>query len=170
MEEREISIIGKSVLTIPDIVIRTRPFEYNAVDYNGEPVKVRTRTFGVASTIQRNEFNKYICYSLSKSAHIIYSYITFNLGYNTNIIELKHSIVSSETGLSLRSIPNAIEELIKSKVIYKTNKASIYVVNPKCITNCNTEAFEREYNRFNSKYKVSFNSNNELVYKEEVII
>lgn len=168
-ELKEISIVGRSVLPIPDIELKTRNITYPVTNTEGEVFYVNGSTFGIASSMHRNNFNREICYNLSKSGHIIYNYIVFNLGYNTNIIELKHSIVSSETGLSLRSIPNAIEELIKTKVIYKTNRASIYVVNPKCITNCNTEAFEREYNTTKATCIISIGSDNELIYKERIL-
>ena len=57
-------------------------------------------------------------------------------------------------------------QLIEKKVVYKTYKQSIYVVNPKCITNCSVVDFEKSYTDFSNRYIAEYNSNNELIYKE----
>lgn len=166
MEYREIMIDCKPVLTIPNIQVKARDISYDINDTSGKSVTVVGKSFGVAANVRRNDFNISICYSLSKSAYVLYFYIIFNIEYNSNVINLNFSKISSDTKLSSRSVPNAIAELIEKKVIYKTYKQSIYVINPRCITNCNTKDFEKAYNDFSNRYIADYNSNNELIYKE----
>lgn len=164
----EVSIIGCPILTIPDIKVTAKDVVFTIRDNNGKVLEVIGRTFGTSATIRRNEFNKRIAYSLSKSGASLYYYICFNLNYNHNIIELKHLEVSKETGIGIRSVPSAINELLNKEVIFKTSRTSLYVVNPKCIINCSVSEFEKQYNTFSSKYDVKFNSNNELVYTNKL--
>ena len=166
MRYREIMIDCKPVLTIPNVEVRARDTTYSTTDSDGQVIIIKGRTFGVAASVRRNEFNMSICYGLSKSAYVLYFYIIFNLGYNSNVINLNFNRISSETKLSIRSVPNAINELIEKKVVYKTYKQSIYVVNPKCITNCSVVDFEKSYTDFSNRYIAEYNSNNELIYKE----
>lgn len=164
----EISLISRPVLTVPNVrVVASDTFFTNRAK-DGTIVEVVGRTFGTAANIRRNEFNKRIVYSLSKASCKVYYYICFNLNYNYNIIELKHLNIAKETSLSIRSVPTAIEELLTKEVIFKTSRTSLYVVNPKCITNCSVADFEKAYNDFSNKYDVRFNDNNELIYTKKL--
>lgn len=165
---KEISIIGFPILTIPNINIVAREHMFNIRTRSGELVEVVGKTFGISANVRRNDFNKRIVYNLSKSACKVYHYICFNLNYNHNLIELKHSSISKETELSIRSVPTAIEELLNKQVIFKTSRVSLYVVNPNCITNCSVTEFEKAYNDFSNRYDVKFNDNNELIYTSKL--
>lgn len=164
----EISIIGCPVLTVPDIKVTAKDVTFTIRDGNGKFIDVIGRSFGIAATIRRNEFNKRIVYSLSKSGTALYYYICFNLNYNYNIIELKYLDISKETKLSVRSVPTAIAELLNKEVIFKTSRSSLYVVNPKCILNCSVAEFEKAYNEFSNRYNVKFNDNKELIYTNKL--
>ncbi len=164
-------IFGKSVLTIPDFKVSIKPVRYEAIDDTGRKLVIIGYSFGTASTLQRTPFNKRVCYSLSRIGNVLYHYIGFNLKYNYNVIQFSYNDVSSETGLNIRNVPRAIDELLELKVIFKTTAMNIYVVNPKCITNCNAREFERLYHSVEEECNVRVNDKNELIYsyKNEII-
>lgn len=164
MIEEEICITGKSVLLVPGVVVNSKPLQFNATSIDNKPVCVKASTFGMAASVQRNMFNRQVCYNLSKVASHLYFYILFNLNYNSNVINLNLSRVNSETGMSVRSVSNALDELAELKVLYKTSMTSTYVINPKCITNCNAKEFERRYLAEMEYCETAFNSKNELIY------
>lgn len=157
-------IVGKSVLTIPDYKVNIKPVKFEATDDSGNKFQAISYSFGTAASIQRNDFNKRICYNLSRIGAIMYHYIAFNLKYNYNIISLDCHSIHLETGLSIRNVSRAIDELLEFKVIYKTLSQGIYVVNPKCITNCNAAEFERRYLSVERECDVCIGSKNELIY------
>lgn len=60
-------------------------------------------------------------------------YIGAQLEYNTNIVVIKSKDAAAECGCNRDTIYEMINRLCKEEVLYRTNKASVYVINTKYI-------------------------------------
>ena len=86
---------------------------------------------------------------LSRASLLIISYIRLNVIYNSNFVEMTEKDFIGYSGMRSRSFYEAIDELIKHKVISRTTRKSIYVVNHNML-------FKGNVGEFITKYKIKY--------------
>lgn len=69
-------------------------------------------------------------YKLKSCTLKILAYIGSNLEYNTNLIELNTNEICKIYNITTRTFYSAVFELDKHNIVWRTNKHSIYVINP----------------------------------------
>lgn len=86
---------------------------------------------------------------LHRETLLLSAYIRINIKYNSNYIELTEKNLISFMGLQRDKVYDAINEAIKYKIIAKTTRKSIYVVNHNMIFK---GKFKEFYNTYIGKY------------------
>ena len=86
-------------------------------------------------------------YDLSRPALLLFAYIGYNLLWNSNYISITEKEFSKKTKYDRDSFNRAIQELIKHKILAKTTRKSLYIVNHNLIFRGNLMKFIGIYQR-----------------------
>lgn len=86
---------------------------------------------------------------LSRSTLLLASFIRLNIVYNSNYIEITEKDYVGFSGLKRDCFYDAINEAIKNKIIARTTRKSIYIVNHNMI-------FKGDVGEFVAKYKIKY--------------
>ena len=92
---------------------------------------------------------KGITYKLRRDTLLLASFIRLNIIYNGNYVEITEKDFIQFSGLQKNCFYNAIEDAINNKIIARTTRKSIYVVNHNMI-------FKGNLGEFIAKYKIKY--------------
>lgn len=121
---------------------------FNSIVNNYQLSINKTCTKGVKYSIAGELFD-IIAPLLRRDTLLLASYIRINIAYNGNYVEITEKDFIGFSGLQKDCFYNAINDAIKNKIISKTTRKSIYVVNHNMI-------FKGNLSEFIVKYKIKY--------------
>lgn len=118
------------------------------VEIEEKEILNKSCTKGVKYSIAGELFDL-IAYKLRRDTLLLASYIRLNIIYNGNYVEITEKDFMQFSGLQKNCFYNAIEDAINNKIIARTTRKSIYVVNHNMI-------FKGNLGEFIAKYKIKY--------------
>lgn len=100
---------------------------------------------------------------LRRETFLLASYIRLNILYNSNFIEITEKDYMGYTGLSRDKFYDAINDAINNKIISKTTRKSIYIVNHNMI-------FKGRIKDFITAYKIKYSDGCKVDNKGKIIL
>ena len=120
----------------------------NSIVNNYQVYINKSCTKGIKYSIAGELFDS-IAYKLRRDTLLLASYIRLNIIYNGNYVEITEKDFMQFSGLQKNCFYNAIEDAINNKIIARTTRKSIYVVNHNMI-------FKGNLGEFIAKYKIKY--------------
>lgn len=120
----------------------------NSIVNNYQVYINKSCTKGVKYNIAGELFDL-IAYKLRRDTLLLASYIRLNIIYNGNYVEITEKDFMQFSGLQKNCFYNAIKDAINNKIIARTTRKSIYVVNHNMI-------FKGNLGEFIAKYKIKY--------------
>lgn len=120
----------------------------NSIVNNYQVYINKSCTKGIKYSIAGELFDL-IAYKLRRDTLLLASFIRLNIIYNGNYVEITEKDFIQFSGLQKNCFYNAIEDAINNKIIARTTRKSIYVVNHNMI-------FKGNLGEFITKYKIKY--------------
>lgn len=120
----------------------------NSIVNNYQVYINKSCTKGIKYSITGELFDL-IAYKLRRDTLLLASYIRLNIIYNGNYVEITEKDFMQFSGLQKNCFYNAIGDAINNKIIARTTRKSIYVVNHNMI-------FKGNLGEFIAKYKIKY--------------
>lgn len=120
----------------------------NTIANNYQLALTKSCTKGIKYSIAGEIFDL-IAPLLSRATLLLASYIRINIIYDGNYVEISEKDYIGFSGLKRNCFYEAIDEAIKNKIIARTTRKSIYIVNHNMI-------FKGNVGEFVAKYKIKY--------------
>lgn len=134
----------------------------NTIANNYQLSLTKTYTKGIKYTIA-GELLDIIAPLLYNKTYLLVSYIRINIAYNSNYVKITENGFTGFTGLQKDCFYNAINDAIKNKIIARTTRKSIYVVNHNMI-------FRGNVGEFVAKYKIKYPNGAKVDSKGKILL